>query len=79
MRSIAELNFSLARASWGTKVSKGQDSKVWSVIEFKCLAPRVTLIVSPLGTKMSGYKKIVPLIDLSVGGETNLSDNFVCF
>ena len=52
--------FLLARASWGARGSIGQDSKYWSAFELRCLASKTTLIVSPLGIIMRGFKNVVP-------------------
>ena len=58
--SIANLYFLLALANSEARGSIGQDSKDWSVLEFKCHASRTTVIVSLMVIIRSGYKNVAP-------------------
>ena len=60
MISTADLYVLLDWANWEASGSKGQFSKDCSVLEFMWRESKTSLIVSPLGIIMSGFKNVVP-------------------
>ena len=79
MRSIADLYVLFALANWGANGSIGHDSNVWFVHEFKCLASKTILIVSPLGIMINGFKNVVPIFCFSSGVDPICFINIVFF
>ena len=67
MRSIAELCFFFALASWVASGSGGQVSDCWSLFKLRCLDSNTFLLHQFFFMMANEFRKVVPYFGFSLG------------